>query len=301
MCSTTGYASIIEEVETSTGVYTFSHALVRHTLYEDMSTSRRRMLHRRVGEALEELFAVDPGDRLGELALHWCEATQPADIEKALRFSLLAGDAAVAALASDEAVRWYGQALTLIGETDRRRADVMVRLGEARRDAGSAETNYRELLVQAVHVAMEFGDEDALVHTVWPRPLDSPAPAEELDEGLVQMLEAALDAVGDERSARRSVPPGLLAVELVSQPDPTRRETWRSADAVSIARDVGRRELLADVLSMRHSAIASPATLAERLASTADCLDLTVRLRMSSCGPRAVRPGVGMHGCGAHG
>lgn len=97
-------ASVIEEVPTNAGLYTFAHALICHTLYEDLSATRRRLLHRRVGEALEELYAADPGDRIGELARHWCEATQPADVEKALRFSLLAGDAAAEALAHDEAV-----------------------------------------------------------------------------------------------------------------------------------------------------------------------------------------------------
>jgi predicted ATPase len=33
--------------------YRFSHALVRTTLYDELTTSRRRRLHRDVGRALE--------------------------------------------------------------------------------------------------------------------------------------------------------------------------------------------------------------------------------------------------------
>src|SRR5439155_801396 len=46
-------ARLLLPVRTRPGRYTFAHALVRSTLYEEISTTRRLRLHRRVGQALE--------------------------------------------------------------------------------------------------------------------------------------------------------------------------------------------------------------------------------------------------------
>src|SRR5205814_5515342 len=45
--------SIVAEVAESSERFTFSHALFQHTLYEELSATRRARIHRRVGELLE--------------------------------------------------------------------------------------------------------------------------------------------------------------------------------------------------------------------------------------------------------
>src|SRR5439155_736557 len=50
-------ARVIAELPRSIDQYWFSHALIRETLYEELSTTRRVRLHRQIGEALEELDA----------------------------------------------------------------------------------------------------------------------------------------------------------------------------------------------------------------------------------------------------
>ena len=50
-------ARVIAELPRATDQYWFSHALIRETLYEELSTTRRVRLHRQIGEALEELDA----------------------------------------------------------------------------------------------------------------------------------------------------------------------------------------------------------------------------------------------------
>ena len=64
-----------EPVDTP-GRYNFAHALIQHTLYEDLGATRRAQAHRAVAEALEELCGDQPGTRVGELARHWI-ATPP--------------------------------------------------------------------------------------------------------------------------------------------------------------------------------------------------------------------------------
>ncbi|MCW3019156.1 MAG: family transcriptional regulator, partial [Solirubrobacterales bacterium] len=67
-------ASLLRESSERTGSFTFTHALVEHTLYEDLGRARRARLHKRVAEALEEQCGDEPGQRLGELAGHWAAA-----------------------------------------------------------------------------------------------------------------------------------------------------------------------------------------------------------------------------------
>jgi DNA-binding SARP family transcriptional activator/tetratricopeptide (TPR) repeat protein len=58
--------------------YSFSHALVRETVYDGLSDVRRAHLHRRVGEALESVPCVDDGARAAALAHHFSAAGEHA-------------------------------------------------------------------------------------------------------------------------------------------------------------------------------------------------------------------------------
>ncbi len=49
--------------------YSFAHALIEHTLYDELSPARRARAHRAVAQALEDGGDVDR--RAGELAYHW--------------------------------------------------------------------------------------------------------------------------------------------------------------------------------------------------------------------------------------
>ena len=65
------------------GRYSFSHALIRETLYGELSTLRRVRLHRRIGEALEDLYAAKADAHLAELAFHFFEADPIASDDEA--------------------------------------------------------------------------------------------------------------------------------------------------------------------------------------------------------------------------
>ena len=106
-------ASLVRELADTPGHYGFAHALIQHTLYEDLGLTRRARAHRLIGEALEELCGDRPGRRASELARHWVSATQPIDLTKAISYSRLAGDTALRALAPADALRHYAQALDL--------------------------------------------------------------------------------------------------------------------------------------------------------------------------------------------
>src|SRR5947208_1920321 len=114
-------ARVIAELPRSIDQYWFSHALIRETLYEELSTTRRVRLHRQIGEALEELYGNNPEPHLGELAHHFCEGAPGGGVDKAVDYARRAGDRAQSLLAYEEAAAHYErglQALEVQGEPD---------------------------------------------------------------------------------------------------------------------------------------------------------------------------------------
>jgi DNA-binding SARP family transcriptional activator len=76
--------ALVEEVSDALGRYSFSHALIQHTLYQDLGPTRRARAHRQVAEAIEAISGVDASERVAELAHHWFSATQSVEVSKAI-------------------------------------------------------------------------------------------------------------------------------------------------------------------------------------------------------------------------
>jgi tetratricopeptide (TPR) repeat protein len=277
-------AALVSEVRGSAETFTFRHALIRTTLYEELSATRRARLHRRVGEALEELVQAKPGARIEELAHHWLAATQAADAAKAIGYARQAGERALANLAFEEAAAHFERALAVLEPRDedgtRLRCDLMLALGDAQQRAGNA--SYRETAAKAVDVARALGDSERLALAVLghARPGGMNTNATVVDEGLLALYEEASAALGDADSLLRARVLGQLAVELVYTPERERRHAL-SREAVLIARRLGDSLGLGQVLTLRLHAIYDPFTLAERLDLTAELAALAARLGSS--------------------
>ena len=69
---------VVADVPGSRGRLRFAHALIRDTLYDGLTTTRRARLHERAGEALEAVYAADPEPHLAELAQHFAAAAPAA-------------------------------------------------------------------------------------------------------------------------------------------------------------------------------------------------------------------------------
>ena len=104
-------ARLIEELPGSIDRYRFSHALVQQTLSEELTTSRRVRLHARVALALEDLYGDEADAHAAELAQHFAEAEAHLGPDKMVRFSLAAGNRALAAYAFEEALVHFDRAL----------------------------------------------------------------------------------------------------------------------------------------------------------------------------------------------
>ena len=102
---------LVTEVAPTHGSFRFAHALIRETLYGDLSAAMRARLHRRIGELLESLPAALRADRLTELALHFGVSAALDQGRKAATYAQAAGEQALGRLAYEEAAGYFGQAL----------------------------------------------------------------------------------------------------------------------------------------------------------------------------------------------
>lgn len=251
--------------------YRFVHAIVRSTLLDGLTGARLAMLHRRVATALDELHP----DALPELAFHWTRAGS--DRARAVDYAVRAGERAVAQLADEEAITYFRQAHDLLTPADEpRRVGLLIALGEAQRRAGHAA--HRQTLLAAAGLARARGDVDGLARAaIANSPGSKPSTFGITDHERVAILEAALAAVGPGDDPRRARLLAVLALELFHTPD-RRRRLAASDEALTIARRLDQPEVLSEVLVARPFAIGGPETLAERLADTAELLQVARRL-----------------------
>ncbi|MCL4862848.1 MAG: AAA family ATPase [Caldilineaceae bacterium] len=95
--------------------YSFQHVLVRDAVYQAVPRARRRDLHRQAAQALETLYAENPGTVLEQIAYHY---DQSDDTEKAIAYLLLAGEKARRVYANDVALASFRRALAHLDRAD---------------------------------------------------------------------------------------------------------------------------------------------------------------------------------------
>jgi class 3 adenylate cyclase len=273
-------ARVVTEVSASR--YRFAHALIRATLYDSLTGARQVTLHRKAAEAIETIYQSNLDDYVPALAHHWAKASAPVtDITRAVEYARRAGDRALTQLAHDEAANYYASALDLLDAggadpDDPRRVELLIGRGEAQRRAGDARS--RETLLDAARVAQRLGDADALARAVlantrgniWSAPLV-------VDADRVEMLEAAVAAMGDKDLAVRARLLATLGLELAWDPDPRRRLAL-SEEALHIATSMADPATLAHVLLARDYTIVAPDNALERFEATNQLLDIAEQL-----------------------
>ncbi|MEZ4677395.1 MAG: ABC transporter substrate-binding protein [Caldilineaceae bacterium] len=133
--------------EQSGDTYDFAHDSLREVAYAGISRTRRRLLHRRVAQALEADHKSAPTGLLtATLAHHYVEAGNQ---EQAIHYLLTAGDQARQLYANAEAEHFYQQAVPLLRTqgADEQAARTLMKLGlvyTARFDFAKAQQVYEE-------------------------------------------------------------------------------------------------------------------------------------------------------------
>ena len=102
--------------------YAFRHPLSQEVAYEGLLKKRRRELHRKAGEAIEELYR-DRLEEFTELLAH--QYANSDDPDKALLWLKKAGSKAKEAYANDEAIAFYGKIAALLQEAGNREGELL--------------------------------------------------------------------------------------------------------------------------------------------------------------------------------
>jgi class 3 adenylate cyclase len=263
--------ALVREVA-DTGRYSFAHALIQHTLYEDLGHNRRARSHRGVAEALEDLCVNRPGARVGELARHWTCATQPIDLAKAIGYSKQAGDAALGTLAPGDALHYYAQALDLypqVADPDPVLGiDLAIGLGTAQRQTGDPAS--RQTLLTAARQAVDLGDTNRLVAAALANNRGYTSNNNATDNEKVEVLEMAIDRLPFDHPDRALVL-ATLCSELAYGSTLERRKVLAD-EALVIAESSGDDATIARVLNQVLFPLLVPSMLEQQLTWTENAL-----------------------------
>jgi class 3 adenylate cyclase/tetratricopeptide (TPR) repeat protein len=249
--------ALVREVEA--GRFTFAHAIVRSTLVDAMSATRRALAHRHVAEAIEELRGTDHD----ELAHHWLLAGVDA---KAYANLELAAGRDLDALAYESAAEKYQAVLDYERRSHSGDASTTARaslgLGLARRALG--QPDYLAVIEEAGRLGRRLRDAnvvaEAALASVWPGTFF--VTAGDTQTSLVELCEDAL-ALIDETDPRRPRILSTLAAHLTFDEDRTRRGALL-AEALELARRAGEPELIGSVLVAEYQALWDPSTVERR-------------------------------------
>jgi len=128
--------NIIEYIRTMH--YRFRHSLVREIIYDSLPTMVRAQIHQAIVVAVERSNNMDRDSTQSMLAHHACMSLPYGSIEKALEYTVRAGNGARRRLAYEEAVVQYERALALGGSriSSETLCDLLLSLGEAQARAG---------------------------------------------------------------------------------------------------------------------------------------------------------------------
>ncbi|HEU4430771.1 MAG TPA: AAA family ATPase, partial [Myxococcota bacterium] len=259
-------AGVLSEGAERVGSFSFTHALVRQTLLEELRAPERVRLHRRAAEALESTLAAGDDGALSEIAHHYFEALPGGTAAPAAAAAERAARNAHQLLAYEESARLYEQALEALASAAQpdslRRYELLAAAGGEHAAAGnrdSARGHFRA----AANAARALGRADLLTRAaIGFRGLGEmgvPPDAETLG-----LLEEARAALGESHPIQRA----RLLSRLTGTPPYSLSMATRDAlsrEALAIARASGDDATLHDALGARVWACYGPDHVAERI------------------------------------
>jgi tetratricopeptide (TPR) repeat protein len=272
-----GAGRFVAEVPEVVGRFRFVQERVRETVYGDLPPSRRAELHRRVGLALESVYAGSVEAPIGELAYHFFRAAPLGEAGRAVRYAEQAALQALGLLGYEEAVRHFEAALQaaffLPGDPTMR-LRLLLGLGDAAWRSGD-HVKARTTFARAARTAAALGSAAELATAALGVGRASTETGA-VDPTVTGVLEQALSALGREDSSLRAMVLARLSMALYFSGDEARRDSL-SDEAVAVARRVGDPTALGAALINRHFVLWGPCgSTDERLAIAREVMQLGV-------------------------
>jgi tetratricopeptide (TPR) repeat protein len=220
---------------------------------------------------------------LAQIAHHYLQALPMGDADRAGLCAMRAAEAAMAALAYEQAARLYRTTLGTLdahgAELDRLHLELLLKLGEAEGRARNFHDS-RETFRQAAETSRRNGSAEGFARSVLGYGMMGADPGR-TDQHLVGLINEALRMAGPSRPALRATLLARLAEE-VRWTAPA-EETERLIDeAVSIARDYADPPTLVDALYIKFLIIRGPATAQQRLNLSSEMLQMAMQHQLSN-------------------
>jgi DNA-binding SARP family transcriptional activator len=283
-------ARLLIAVPEAASAFRFTHVLVRQSVLHGLSSPRRALLHRRIGEVLERLH---PG-AVGVLAHHFSAAGSEGPPAKAAAYELEAARTALDALADEEVLDHVSRGLAALELAEAPdptlRTELLLARGtaELRCDSGYS---FQDTAWQAasearaacsphllVAAAILYGQspEVRLVRRVedsGETPVFAPASMTE-DHRFVALTAEALEVLGADDAVKRSQLLSGLANYRWSREGQMTAARQLSAEALQLARDAGDAAALTAALAAQARSLPGPGETTERLELAQDLAHL---------------------------
>ena len=270
--------ALLAEVPSTPGRYSFAHALLRSTLEAELSATRRALLHRRIGEAIEQRHGDRLDPWLDDLARHFAEAGRQ-EVERACDYAVRAAAQATGRLAYDEAVGLLARAVRLRRQDDPVAEGELARLETALAAAETGAGRWdaaRASFARAAEAARAAGAGDAFARAALGHSGGTWDHYGRGDRTSVALLEEALERLPAGDSRLRSQVLARLSVLLYYTPGVSFEQVLSTADAaVAIARRLGDADALVAALAAAQHARWQPGRAEERLALADELIERT--------------------------
>ncbi|WP_290650733.1 BREX system ATP-binding domain-containing protein [Aquisalimonas sp.] len=262
--------------------FRFSHALIRETLYDELSASRCARIHARIGAIIEQQHHSVREPHLVQLAYHFSKAATAGHGAKALEYNLRAAVKAEWMLAHEEAAGYYQAALEMVelAEADDERQWCTVTLAVARSLSKAGHIGEAlDWIGRAAALARRIGHVEGLIEAC--RILEYITSKVGVSgSGAVQLVEETLSLLSREDSALRVELLSALAVVVVNDGQVQRGQAT-AAEGIAMARRVGNERALAMALRAWLYARYPGDELDVRLAAAREVIVLAEALRDS--------------------
>lgn len=261
--------------------FSFSHALMREALAEELGPDERARVHLALAGAIEELRPDHGREDSGRLAHHYLQARALVGARVVIERLVRAGEVALSLLAHEEAAGHFEKALAVL-ETDpsgddRMRAALLASLGECRSRAG-AFFAAMDAFDASTSAARTAGAHDVFVRSAVGLE-DARFRAGDFTHLLtsLQLLDEALELTTDDAARADVLSRRPLALQFASAPAGPMIEA--ASEAVAIAERLGDERLLIRALDGQRAAHWRPEDAAVRARTTHRLLAVAKEVR----------------------
>lgn len=157
-------ARLVKETEYE-GVMRFDHSMIQEVIYEEMGGRWQKIIHERIGNSLEKIYEGRHAEVAGRLSYHYMKSENE---EKAVKYSILAGEVAVRKFAYSEGAKYYETASQFLlterkskeeeRERKKKKIEVLLGLEHIARITGEID-NALQYNRQLLRLTRELGDD----------------------------------------------------------------------------------------------------------------------------------------------